>query len=107
LLAFVSAKGSNMNDPQPANGEAVPNPLNAEQQALLAELQQAFAAGHEEIPEDLYERITRAMPWSWDDQASLDRAAYFMAHDPYYRREARLIDEDFARATLSDLKERE
>ncbi len=87
------------------NGEVVANPLTPEEQAILTELQECFDAGHEEIPEEFYERMKRTLIWSWDDPASIERSLYFMAHDPYYRRESRAIEEDFARLTLRSLEE--
>ncbi len=94
-----------MPDIAATNGEELPNPLTPEEQAILTELQRLFDAGYEEIPEEFYEYAKRTLIWSFDDPPSLDRALYFMAHDPFYRRESRLIDEEFARMALSDLKE--
>jgi len=82
------------------------SPLLPEEQAILDELCRLFAEGHEEVPDELIERIDRTIKWSFDDPASMDRSLYFMARDPYYQREVSIITAEFAAADLADAKRR-
>jgi hypothetical protein len=81
------------------------NPLTPEQQALLEELQRLYASGCEEVPDELIDRIRRLLRWSWDDPLSIERSVHFMAHDPYYQRELRAVNEDFACTDADGLRD--
>lgn len=63
---------------------------------LLHELQRLAAAGCAEVPEELEARIKQTITWSYSDPASIKRAVYFMAHDPFLQREVKDIEADFA-----------
>ena len=89
----------------PAADDSQPNPLTVEEQGILEELQRLAAAGCEEVPPELLDRIEQTVKWSYDDPASLERAAFFMAHDPFLRREAQAINEEFSVADGDGLED--
>lgn len=88
------------------NGDQEPNPLTAEEQAILDELQRLFAAGYQEVPQEFIDRIDRTIKWDLNDPAAVQRSLYFMARDPYYQREAKIISREFAAAETAEIKDR-
>ncbi len=86
---------------------AEPNPLTPEEQAILEKLQQLAAAGVEEVDPEFIQYIDRTIKWSFDDPESVKRALYFMARDPFYQREVRIINAEFAAAEAADAAAKE
>ncbi len=87
------------------NGEVEDNPLTPEEQAILTELQDYFARGCDDVPEEFAERMKATLRWSWDDPASIKRALYFASRSPYYLQEMKAIERDFARWDAKWLQE--
>lgn len=81
------------------------NVLTPEEQVLLDKLQQLAAEGCEEVPPELLTLINRTLKWNLSDPASLERALYFTARDPFYQREVGAIDAEFGRAEEDRRKE--
>jgi hypothetical protein len=86
------------------NGTWNPNVLTPDEQRLLAKLQQLAAERKDEIDAETAELAKKVLHWSWDDPASVERAAYFMAHDPFIRREVEAINREFACADSDGLE---
>jgi hypothetical protein len=70
--------------------------LTPEEQMILDRLCRLAAEGKEEVDAETIALAEKHLKWSFDDPASLERAAYFMAHDPFMIREVRAINEEFA-----------
>lgn len=89
--------------PNPVVQETRTNPLTADEQAILAELQRLFDTGCEEVPDELIARIRSTIHWRRDDPVSVERALYFAEHDPFLKRESDLITEEFAFTARDEL----
>ena len=84
-----------MNAESAANGSLQPPALTPDEQRLLRKLQQLAADGKQEIDAETAELAKLVLHWNWDDPASLERAAYFMAHDPFIHKEVEAINREF------------
>jgi hypothetical protein len=82
-----------------------PSKLTPDELMLLQRLQKLASEGCEEIDEETTAMAKRLLKWSWDDPASLERAAYFMAFDPFMRREIEAINREFAPAENDGLED--
>lgn len=87
-------------------GECVePSILTPEELGILEELRQLAGQGAQEVPVELIARMERCLKWDYDDPASLKRAAYFAAHDPFLRREVATINAEFCVAESDGLED--
>jgi hypothetical protein len=82
-----------------------PSKLTPDELMLLQRLQKLAAEGCEEIDEETTAMAKRVLKWSWDDPASIERAAYFSGFDPFLRRESDAISKEFAVADNDGLED--
>lgn len=81
--------------------------LTTEEQRLIQTLrllQQANPEAVQQVEEFLWSLVGRELHWSYDDPASLDRAAAFAALDPALCREIAAIEADFTSAEEDGLE---
>jgi hypothetical protein len=82
-------------------------PLTPKEHRLIQTLrllQQADPVARLQVEEFIWSLVGRQLHWSFDDPASLDRAAAFAALDPTQRREMDAIEADFAAAESDGLE---
>ena len=89
-------------------GVALENvPLTAEEHRLVQTLRllhQTNPDARRQVEEFIWSLVGRQLHWSFDDPASLDRAAAFAALDPALRREMATVEADFATAESDGLE---
>jgi hypothetical protein len=83
-----------MNVRDPCNPVSAASVLTPDEQRLLEKLQQLAAEGKEEVDPEVM-ALADQVRWNRDDPASLARAVYFMAHDPFLRREVAVFNAAF------------
>jgi hypothetical protein len=81
------------------------NPLTPQERELLSELQRYFADGYEELPAEMVVRVRATLHWDRENPADMERAMYFAVHDPYFMREVKTINKEFARAEGDGLED--
>lgn len=82
-----------------------PSILTPAEREILEELRQLATKGIGEVPAELIARMERSLKWDYNDTASMRRATYFAAQDPYLRREVAAIGAEFRGAEADGLED--
>ena len=68
-------------------------------------LQPLEAATFEKVEEFVWELVRKHLKWSWDDPASVEKAAQFIGFDPFLKRESDAISAEFECTLMDGLEE--
>ncbi len=79
--------------------------LTPEENSVLEKLQELAKDCKQEVDPEVISLANQFLKWSYDDPASLARAVYFMAHDPFLRREVEAIKAEFAAVEFDGLED--